>query len=191
MYGTASNTAADFEPGVQDARMDYGPESARLPREGTPADIGLSGSQRSEVVSILNTVLADEFVLYVKTRRFHWNVEGPNFSELHGLFEKQYEQLGEIVDLVAERARALGGFAAGSFEEYLSLTRLGERPGEHYSARGMIGALLADHEALIRSLRDDLEVVSEEYGDEGTTDFLIGLMQEHEKTAWMLRAYLC
>lgn len=155
-----------------------------------PINIGLSDKQREAVVKILNTVLADEFVLYTKSRRFHWNVEGPDFSELHDLFEKHYEQLGEIVDQVAERARALGGIAAGSLEEYLKLTRLKEEPGKSYDARGMIGALLADHEAVIRSLRKDLETCSKEHGDEGTMDFLTGLMQEHEKTAWMLRAYV-
>jgi starvation-inducible DNA-binding protein len=83
----------------------------------------------------------------------------------------------------------LGGMAAGSLEEYLKLTRLKEEPGRQYDARGMIEALLADHETLIRSLRKDLET-SSEHGDEGTTDFLTGLMQAHEKTAWMLRAYV-
>ena len=153
-------------------------------------NIGLTDKQREGVVSILNTVLADEFVLYTKSRRFHWNVEGPDFSELHDFFEKHYEQLGEIVDQVAERARALGGIAAGSLEEFLKLTRLKEEPGKQYDARGMIQALLADHETLIRSLRKDLEMSSNEHGDEGTTDFLTGLMQAHEKTAWMLRAYV-
>ena len=79
---------------------------------------------------------------------------------------------------------------AGSFEEYLELTRLKEEPAERYDARGMIAALLADHEALIRSLREDLRACSDEHGDEGTTDFLTGLMQAHEKMAWMLRVYL-
>jgi starvation-inducible DNA-binding protein len=155
-----------------------------------PAEIGMSEKQRQAVVAILNTVLADEFVLYTKSRRFHWNVQGPDFSELHDLFQKQYEQLGQIVDDVAERARALDGFAAGSLEEYLRLTRLNEEPTRSYDARGMIAALLADHETLIRSLRQDLRTCSDQHGDEGTMDFLTGLMQTHEKTAWMLRAYL-
>jgi starvation-inducible DNA-binding protein len=158
--------------------------------EAMAVNIGLSDKQREAVVRILNTVLADEFVLYVKSRRFHWNVEGPDFSELHELFERQYEQLGEIVDQVAERARALDGIAAGSLEEYLKLTRLKEEPGRNYDAREMIAALLADHETLIRCLREDLETCSKEHGDEGTMDFLTGLMQGHEKIAWMLRAYL-
>jgi starvation-inducible DNA-binding protein len=154
------------------------------------AEIGIAEKQRQAVVAILNTVLADEFVLYTKSRRFHWNVQGPNFSELHDLFQKQYEQLSQIVDDVAERARALDGVAAGSLEEYLRLTRLNEEPTRSYDARGMIAALLADHETLIRSLRRDLRTCSDQHGDEGTMDFLTGLMQAHEKTAWMLRAYL-
>ena len=153
-------------------------------------NIGLSDKQRNAVARILNTVLADEFVLYTKSRRFHWNVEGPDFSEMHELFEKQYDQLGEIMDRVAERARALGGVAAGSLEEYLSLTRLKEEPRNRHDAGEMIRALLADHETLIRGLRKDLETCSKEHRDEGTTDFLTGLMQDHEKNAWMLRAYV-
>jgi starvation-inducible DNA-binding protein len=158
--------------------------------QSSPAAIGLADKQRQAVVDILNTTLADEFVLYVKSRRFHWNVEGPDFSELHDLFEKHYEQLGEIVDHVAERARALDGIAAGSLEECLKLTRLKENPARVYDARGMIAALLADHEALIRNLRHDVGICSGECHDEGTTDFLTGLMQAHEKMAWMLRAHL-
>ena len=154
------------------------------------ADIGIAEEQRKAVVRILNTVLADEFLLYVKSRRFHWNVEGPDFSEMHELFQKHYEQLGEVIDDVAERARALDGIAAGSFEEYLELTRLKEETAQRYDARGMIAALLADHEAIIRNLRRDLQTCSNEHGDEGTMDFLTGLMQAHEKMAWMLRVYL-
>jgi starvation-inducible DNA-binding protein len=152
--------------------------------------IGLGDPERRAVVATLNTVLADEFVLYAKTRRFHWNVEGPDFAALHALFEKQYRELSDIIDDVAERARALDGMAAGSLEEYLELTRLGEGVGERYSAAGMIGALLADHERIIRNLRIELEVCMDDYGDQGTMDFLIGLMQVHEKMAWILRAHL-
>lgn len=154
------------------------------------ADIGIAEEHRKAVVRILNTVLADEFLLYVKSRRFHWNVEGPDFAELHELFQKHYEQLGEVIDDVAERARALDGIAAGSFEEYLELTRLKEEPAQRDDAGGMIEALLADHEAIIRNLRGDLQRCSNEHGDEGTMDFLTGLMQVHEKMAWMLRVYL-
>lgn len=191
MYGTASSMRSDFEPGTRSDRPHPG-ANASYPSKNDAAriSIGLSENERAAVVAILNIVLADEFVLYTKSRRFHWNVEGPNFSELHGLFQKQYERLEEVIDEVAERARALGGVAVGSLEEYLDRTRLDEEPGRGYDARGMIAALLADHETLIRSLREDLEICSTEHGDEGTTDFLTGLMQVHEKAAWMLRSYL-
>jgi starvation-inducible DNA-binding protein len=191
MCGTASSIPADFEIGTHRRRLRYKAVTAYQSQgETMPVNIGLSDKQRTAVVTILNAVLADEFVLYTKSRRFHWNVEGSDFSELHKLFEQQYEQLGEIVDQVAERARALGGVAAGSLEEYLDLTRLKEEPGKHYDAREMLGALLTDHETLIRGLRKDLESCSDEHGDEGTTDFLTGLLRDHEKIAWILRAYL-
>ena len=154
------------------------------------AEIGLRDRQREAVVTMLNTLLADEFVLYTKTRRFHWNVEGPHFSELHALFERQYEVLERVVDDVAERVRALGGIAFGSLEEFLEHTRLHEEPHRTCDGRGMLTTLLTDHETLIRHLRMDLESCGEEYGDEGTTDFLTGLMRMHEKTAWVLRSHL-
>jgi starvation-inducible DNA-binding protein len=153
------------------------------------ASIGLSERQRAPVVKILNALLADEFVLYVKTRRFHWNVTGPDFAELHEFFEGQYEKLDEVIDEVAERARALDGFAAGSLAEFLELARLKENRGRNPDARTMVRELLADHESVIRQLRADLRACAK-LGDEGTTDFLTGLMEEHEKMAWMLRAYL-
>jgi starvation-inducible DNA-binding protein len=189
MYETARLLATD--PNSRVRLTGSTPQSDSRSNElSTAVDIGIAGEQRQAVVAILNTVLADEFVLYVKSRRFHWNVEGPDFSELHELFQKQYEQLGQAIDEVAERARALDGIAAGSLEEYLELTRLNEDAAKHCDARSMITALLADHDALIRNLRQDLQTCSNEHGDEGTMDFLTGLMQAHEKMAWMLRAYL-
>jgi starvation-inducible DNA-binding protein len=152
--------------------------------------IGLPVAERRAVVAILNTVLADEFVLYTKTRRVDWNGGGPRVGLLHALFQKQYERLGQIVDDVAERARALDGVAAGSLEEYLELTRLDEDNRKRHDAPGMIASLLADHERLARVLRVDLESCAHDYGDDGTTDFLTSLMQAHEKIAWMLRAHL-
>ncbi len=152
--------------------------------------IGIADDQRSATVSILNALLADEFVLYTKTRGYHWNVVGPQFSELHKLFETQYEQLDEVIDQVAERARALGGRAFGTLAEFSQHSRLKERPGEAPPAHDMIADLLGDHETLIRQLRQDADTVGGKYGDTGTNDFLVGLMEDHEKTAWMLRAHL-
>jgi starvation-inducible DNA-binding protein len=152
--------------------------------------IGLSEVDRKAVIGILNRVLADEFLLHTKTRRFHWNVEGPHFSALHALFQKQYEELEVAVDDVAERVRTLGGVATGTLEEYLELARLNEERFKSHDDGTMIASLLADHEQLIRALRVDMETCSEDFGDEGTMDFLIGLMQMHEKMAWILRAHL-
>jgi len=153
-------------------------------------NIGLTDPQRAGVIDVLNTLLADEYVLYTKTRNFHWNVVGQQFNDLHKFFEAQYTELNVIVDDVAERARALGGEAAGSLTEFTQRARLGEQPGKSLSARAMLSALLADHEAIIRHLRTDLEVCTEKHHDAGTTDFLTGLMEQHEKMAWMLRAFL-
>jgi len=150
--------------------------------------IGLNDKQRGVVINMLNRTLGDTVLLYVKTRNFHWNFEGPQFSELHQLFERQYEQLDESMDEIAERARALGGRAAGSMAEFLKLSRLKESQGT-LSASDMLAELLADHESLIRQLRQDSTMAGEN-GDAGSEDFLIGLMQAHEKTAWMLRSYL-
>ncbi len=153
-------------------------------------NIGLKDAARTSVVKILNTLLADEFVLYAKTRRFHWNVVGPHFGELHRFFESQYEAIDEHIDEIAERARALGGVATGSLKEFLAASRIEEQAGRNPDARGMIEALLADHEAIIRALREDIEVVDGKFGDAGTGDFLTGLLEQHEKMAWMLRANL-
>jgi starvation-inducible DNA-binding protein len=153
-------------------------------------DIGLKDGARTSVVKILNTLLADEFVLYTKTRRFHWNVVGSDFSELHKFFEAQYDEVDEIIDEVAERARALGGTASGSLKEFIAASRIEEQAGKNPDSRGMIEALLVDHESIIRSLRGDIKAVGDKHGDAGTNDFLTGLLEQHEKMAWMLRAYL-
>jgi starvation-inducible DNA-binding protein len=153
-------------------------------------NLGIDDSQRGELVRILNAILADEYVLYTKTRNYHWNVVGTQFNDLHKFFEAQYEALDGFVDEVAERARTLGGHAAGTLAEFLQKTRLGEQPGKYPEARGMIAALLADHETLVRQLRQDVDATANKYGDVGTGDFLTGLMEKHEKMAWMLRAFV-
>ena len=153
-------------------------------------NIGIGEEQRSGVVQILNGLLADEFLLYTKTRNYHWNVAGPQFNDLHKFFEAQYEELDDVVDEVAERARSLGGRAAGSLGEFARNARLKEQPGDVPDARNMIANLLADHEAVVRVLRADLEACAQRFGDAGTSDFLTGLMERHEKMAWMLRAFL-
>ena len=156
----------------------------------TAPNIGIRDGERQAVVSILNTLLADEYLLYTKTRNYHWNVTGPQFNDLHKFFEAQYEALDDIVDEVAERARSLGGRAAGTLEEFRKTARLGEDPGKVPAARDMLAALLADHESLTRTLRTDVDTVTDKHRDTGTADFLTGLLEQHEKMAWMLRSFL-
>ena len=152
--------------------------------------IRLTDEQRAGVAGLLRKILADEYVLYTKTRKYHWNVEGPNFHDLHKVFEGQYEELDEAIDEIAERIRSLGHSAPGSLAEFLKEARLKEDSGGQLDAKTMVANLLADHESLIQSLRVDLETAKESFNDAGNQDFLTGLLQDHEKTAWMLRATL-
>jgi starvation-inducible DNA-binding protein len=153
-------------------------------------NIGLNQRQRQAVGEILSRLLADEYVLYTKTRNYHWNVVGPQFNDLHKFFEAQYEALEDFIDDVAERARTLGGHAVATLAEFEQLTRLKEHPGRYPAARDMLKNLLADHEAVIQTLRHDVDIVMEQHRDAGTSDFLTGLMERHEKMAWMLRSFL-
>ena len=152
--------------------------------------LGLKESSKTAVLALLDLVLADEYLLYTKTRNFHWNVTGLHFAALHKFFQDQYEQLDGSVDEVAERSRALGGRSLGSMREFLSRARLTEAVGDaKKKEETMIAELLADHEALVRSLRKDVDECGR-LGDQGTADFLTGLMESHEKMAWMLRSFL-
>lgn len=150
-------------------------------------DIGLSADVRQKVVTLLNQLLADEYVLYTKTLKYHWNVKGIVFHDFHKAFKEQYEALFDIVDAVAERARALGQPAAGSLKEFSTLTRLQEINGQKLTAVQMVKQLLADHEAIIKTIRADIEETAK-LGDQGTSNFLQDLIVKHEKIAWMLRA---
>ena len=153
-------------------------------------NIELSKQARNGVIEILNRILCDENILYIKTKNYHWNVIGPDFSERHAFFRGQYETLDEIIDEVAERVRDLNGKSLGTYSEYLEHGRLKESPREYPNDITMISNLLADHEQVIRTLRKDADSCEDEYHDMGTNDFLIGLMEKHEKMAWMLRAHL-
>lgn len=152
-------------------------------------NIGLPDKARSAVIKVLQPLLADEVALYIATRGAHWNVTGPNFGALHGFFEDQYEALDEILDDVAERIRSLGGEPDATVGAYARAKRIDDGAGSAKSAKAMIESLLSAHEAIIRQLRKD-EEVADEANDEGTADFLTGLIESHEKMAWMLRAHL-
>jgi len=153
-------------------------------------NIGISDKNRAAVVKLLQGLLADEHVIYLKTRNAHWNVTGPHFNHLHKFFEEQYDQVEGFIDELAERIKQLGGHAPGTFKEYLAATRLKEHPGREFSAQEHVEQLLKDHETLIRQLRGDAESAGGKHADAGTEDFLVGLMESHEKMAWMLRASL-
>ena len=154
------------------------------------ADVGLTERQREAVVDILNARLSDTVTLYVKTRKYHWNVRGIEFAQLHKFFEKQYDEIAEAMDEIAERVRQVGGIASGTMDEFLRTTALKEQPGVNPDAHDMISDLLHDHETVIKQLRKDVDATADEYHDLGTSDFLTALMEAHEKMAWMLRAHL-
>ena len=154
------------------------------------ASIGITPANLQAVATELSKLLADEFVLYTKTRNAHWNVEGPDFHTKHIFFEKQYEQLDEAMDSVAERIRQLGHYAPATLQYFLELTQLTEKLGQPNDSLGFIRELLTDHENIIIFLRENINRFANEYGDAGTSDFITGLMEEHEAMAWMLRAHL-
>lgn len=139
---------------------------------------------------MLNLILADESVLYATTRDYHWNVTGPGFRALHKEFESQYEQIATNIDGVAERARAIGAGACGSWADLTKAARLSADPGIDLPAEHMLSELLALHEEMIVQLRTDSEACTKDYHDVGTADFLVKLLQQHETVAWMLRAEL-
>ena len=151
--------------------------------------IGITSQNRRNVIEILKKLVSDEYVLYTKTRNCHWNVTGPQFNDLHKFFETQYEELDVIIDDVAERIRELGSNSIATLTEFSKNARLKEEPNNYPDAKTMLGNLLNDQESVIRSLRVDLESCTK-YQDAGTADFLTGLMEQHEKMAWMLRSFV-
>ncbi|MCR9221768.1 MAG: DNA starvation/stationary phase protection protein [Alphaproteobacteria bacterium] len=151
-------------------------------------DIGIEADQRARIADGLARVLADSYTLYIKTHNFHWNVTGPMFHTLHAMFEQQYTELATAVDEVAERIRALGAFAPGSYKAFSDLTAIPEETGVP-AAEDMIRQLVKGHETVARTARGVFPIV-EEAGDEPTADLLTQRMQIHEKTAWMLRSLL-
>lgn len=162
--------------------------SKKSPKE--TLNIGIDQKNREGVIGILSHVLADAHVLYIKTRNLHWNLVGPRFHSLHEYYEDQYTVLAENIDRIAERIRMVGGTAPGSMAEFLKHTHLKETPGARIDGTSSLKLLLADNEAIIRDLREDIDACEETYGDVGTADFLTALIQAHEETAWMLRSYL-
>lgn len=151
-------------------------------------NIGIEESKRKKIASGLGDLLADSYLLYLKTHNYHWNVTGPMFQTLHNMFEEQYTELAAAVDQIAERIRALGEFAPGTFIEYSDRSKIKEKDGVP-EATAMIEDLLTGHETLLKTARKILPI-SDEADDESTTDLVTQRLQLHEKTAWMLRSML-
>ncbi|MGI2258728.1 DNA starvation/stationary phase protection protein DpsA [Shewanella sp. GXUN23E] len=151
-------------------------------------NIGIEQADREAIAAGLNQLLADTYSLYLKTHSFHWNVTGPMFNTLHLMFEQQYTELSLAVDVIAERIRALGARALGSYSAYAKLTEITEDNGVT-SARQMIQELLTGQEIIIRNARALYPLV-QKADDEATADLLTQRIQLHEKTAWMLRSLL-
>ncbi len=153
-------------------------------------NIGITKKDLKNTSAMLAVVLSNEMTLYVKTRKAHWNVTGESFMELHKLYENHYKQLEEAIDEIAERIGKLGEKTIGTMQEFSKLATIKECPGKYSSSKDMLKELLKDHEAVIIQLRKDVETCTEKYKDAGTADFLTGLMEQHETTAWILRRYL-
>lgn len=153
-------------------------------------EIGISEKHLNSNIELLSILLSNEMVLYIKTRKSHWNISGSSFMELHKLFQSQYTALEETVDSIAERISKLGGKTIGTMKEFCKISTLKECPDNYPKQKEMIKELLDDHETIIKQIRKDIEICIDKNKDAGTTDFLTGIMEEHETTAWVLRRYL-
>jgi len=153
-------------------------------------NIGISEKHLKNSAALLSDVLANAMTLYIKTRKFHWNVTGESFMELHKLFESQYKQLEVSIDEIAERIGKLGHKTIGTMQEFAAQATLKENAGKYGSTKETLTELLQDHETVIIQLRKDINDCTEQNKDAGTADFLTGLMEQHETIAWTLRRYL-
>jgi starvation-inducible DNA-binding protein len=153
------------------------------------ANIGISDKNSKEVAGVLNKILADEYLLYTKTRNYHWNIEGSNFMEMHLFFENQYNSIDESIDEIAERVRQIGHYTQGRLKDFIKQSQLVE---QEYTSdqKSQLKNLLDDHEAIIRFLRLHIDIFTDKYKDAGNADYITGLMEKHEKMAWFLRSYL-
>lgn len=154
------------------------------------ANIGILENNRQQVAIALTKFLADEYVLYTKTKTAHWNIEGIDFYEKHKLFDEQANQLSNLIDSIAERIRSLDYYVQSSLHNFLELSHLKENALTNYSSKTFIKELLLDHEAIIIALRKNINVFAEQLDDMGSSDLITGILQEHEKTAWILRTHL-
>jgi starvation-inducible DNA-binding protein len=152
-------------------------------------NIGISTKDLQASITILNNILAGEFVLLVQTLNYHWNLTGPEFHDYHLLFDDQYKAIFPITDDIAERVRSLGGIALGSMADFIRHSSLKEDQTVP-APKIMVHNLLKQYETLIKEIREGITVTGEDNRDMGTNNFLAGLIEKHEKTAWMLRSLL-
>jgi starvation-inducible DNA-binding protein len=155
----------------------------------TQINIGINEKDRAKIASGLSQLLADTYTLYLTTHNFHWNVTGPMFNTLHLMFMDQYTELWNAVDPIAERIRALGHIAPGSYHDFIKLSSLKDAPSKPPKAEIMIKTLVEGHEAVARTARSIFTIV-DKAGDEPSADLLTQRIDIHEKTAWMLRSLL-
>ena len=153
-------------------------------------NIGISADNRRKVADELSKLLANEYLLFTKTKNAHWNIEGPDFYDKHLLLDNQANQLSDIIDSVAERIRIVGFTAPATLRAFLELTSLPETSLTENNSTGFISDLLAAHETIIIELRNNISHFADDYADMGSSDFITSLLQEHEKIAWILRSVL-
>jgi len=153
-------------------------------------NMGLTDEQRQGIAQMLSVTLANQHMLYMKLRKYHWNVTGPQFRSLHKIFEDMYDDLAEKIDETAEKIRSYGELAPGTFAEFMDMADIIEEPGENPHARQMVADLVADQETMIRRLYEQIEEADDEYDEAASEDFLIALLQMHQEQAWMLRSFL-
>lgn len=159
-------------------------------KSNTKASLGMSVKDKSDITKLLSLLLANEHVLYIKMRNFHWNLVGPSFVEVHEFIEKLYNQTAIDIDVVAERIQQLGFPALGSMKEFLELATLRESKGGKKEQTMAVDELVQDNDAMTISLRKMIKEIEEGYDDPGTVDILVGIIKNHEKNVWMLRRYL-
>jgi starvation-inducible DNA-binding protein len=185
----------NFTPYAMDQSSDipsdiYAQNQSKKEENNMKINIDISDQNRKKVAELLNSLLSDEFLIYVKTLNFHWNVKSRHFRDAHAFFKEQYEALLNISDDIAERIRSIDEVPFATMQQFLSNARLSESPKDfELTDQEMIAQLLKDYEAVIRQIRIDQEKCIE-YGDMASNNFLLNLLEKQEKMAWMLRASL-
>lgn len=152
--------------------------------------IAITNHDNEVVVTFLNLLLADEYVLFTKTRTAHWNVDGSNYFELHVFLENQYNELDSIIDEIAEQIRSLGHFALGSLKDFLSLAQICDDNQNFSKSKLIFETLKKDHESIVSIIQHEINPISDHFNNRATADFLSGILEQHKKMGWMLRMFM-